>query len=231
MKLLLISTTVLFSGLLAQAQMPPYATIKSVEIDGSGCEAGSASVIMTNDLNFMSVLYDRFSAEIGKGTANPNAKSAEKKCSLNVTVQIPAGWTFDFESAEYRGFVRLPNQMALAYQLISAEVYGGRGFGFEQNIMKGPKTQNFSATVTNAKNSGGLVGLIGQIGGLKNQLNGLSGNNGCSSQSQETRIKIQSLIGVRNLLAQISKPAVQIIVDSTDASFRQNLRLRWRQCN
>ncbi|MBC7420376.1 MAG: DUF4360 domain-containing protein [Bdellovibrio sp.] len=227
---LLLSSLVLLSGLLAQAQMPPFAVVKSVEIDGSGCEAGSASVIMTPDLNFMSVLYDRFSAEIGKGTANPNAKSAEKKCTLNVTIQIPPGWNFEFESVEYRGFVRLPNQMALAYQLISAEVYGGRGFGFDQNIMKGPRTENFASTVSNAKISG-AGGILGKIGAIKGQIDQLKAGGGCSVQGQETKIKIQSLIGVRNLLAQISKPAVQIVVDSTDASFRQNLRLRWRQCN
>ncbi len=209
----------LFIGLLlvftAQAQMPPYAGVKSVQIDGSGCDAGSANAVITSDLNFLSVLYDRFSVEIGKGTANPGSKSAEKNCTIAVMVQVPPGWNFEFESVDYRGFAEVPNKMAIAYQLISAEVYGGRGIGFNQNLMRGPKTENFATTVRRAN--------LGAIGAL-------TGGAGCSNEPQDVKVKIKSVIGVRNLLASITKPAVRLVVDSTDASFRQNLRLNWRQC-
>ena len=219
------------------AQMPPLASVQRVEIDGSGCEAGSANALITSDLNFLSVLYDRFGVEIGKGTANPGAKSAEKKCSINVVVLVPAGWNFTFESVDYRGFVQLPNKMALAYQLISAEVGGGRGIGFDQNIMRGPKTENFVTTVRNkglaalgnptANPLDKLLGLGNALGNLKNGVGSLMG---CSNQNQEVRIKIQTIIGIRNLLAELTKPAVRLTVDSTDASFRQNLKLAWKQC-
>ena len=215
----------LLSATLTQAQTPPFASVKSIEIDGSGCEAGSANALITSDLNFLSVLYDRFAVEIGKGTEKSKSKSAEKKCTINVTVQVPAGWDFTFDSVDYRGVVQLPNQMTLAYQLISAEVYGGRGIAFDQNLMRGPKNQNFVTTVRNK-------GLLSLLNGVKNQVDQLSnfGLANCSNQTQDVKIKIKSIIGVRNLLGELTRPAVRLIVDSTDASFRQNLKLNWKRC-
>ena len=200
----------------AEAQMPPFASVESVEIDGSGCDASSANALITNDLNFLSVLYDRFSVEIGKGTANPGAKSAEKNCTVNVIIQVPPRWNFTFDSIDYRGFVQLPNKMTLAYQLITAEVYGGRGIGFSQNLMKGPKNDTYISTVKNKNN-------------LLNSISVLSLMN-CSDQAQSVKIKIKSVIGIRNLLGQLTKPAVRLVVDSTDAAFRQNLKLSWKPC-
>lgn len=236
-------TLVLFilSGFAAKAQMPPYASIKSVEIDGSGCDAGSANASMTSDLNFLSVLYDRFSVEIGNGTANPGSRAMEKNCTINVMVQVPPGWNFQFDSADYRGYVEVPNRMTLAYQVITAEVYGGRGIAFDQNLIRGPKRENFTTTVRNKGladiKAGGspldrIGGILGALGGIRNTISTISsgGMLGCSAEPQDVKIKIKSLIGVRNLLADISKPAVKIVVDSTDASFRQNLKLRWNQC-
>ena len=231
----------LLSSTLVRAQMPPFSSVRAVEIDGSGCDAGSANAIITSDLNFLSVLYDRFSVEIGKGTANPGKKAAEKNCTVNVTVEVPAGWNFTFDSIDYRGYVQLPNKMTLAYQLITAEAYGGRGIGFEQNSLQGPKNQNF---VTTVKNKGvsvlgssnpldQIIGLGNAVGAIKNQINTLSSGSfmGCSDQTQNVKIKIKSIIGVRNLLGQLTKPAVRLVVDSTDASFRQNLKLNWKRCN
>ncbi len=199
------------SALSSHAQTPPFASVQRVEIDGSGCEAGSANALITNDLNYLSVLYDRFAVEIGKGTANPGAKSAEKKCTVNVIVNVPAGWNFTFESIDYRGYVQLPNKMAFAYQLISAEIGGGRGIGFDQNIIRGSKNENFVTTVRN-KSSAALSNLS------------------CSNQNQDVSIKIKSVIGVRNALTELTKPALRLVVDSTDAAFRQNLRLAWKPC-
>lgn len=247
MKTVLFSTSALLLASLvslgAFAQnLPPRAMINDVQIAGSGCEAGSATAVITPDLNFMSVLYDRFSAEIGKGTANPGAKSIEKKCTIQVRMFVPAGWNFKFDSVEYRGFAAVPNQGALAYQLISVEADGGRGLAFDQNVIRGPKMENYSTVVTNGggnmkldpngKPLDNLGGLINIIGGLKNSVDSLKAGDllGCSTKDQEVMIRIKSVIGVRNLLASLTKPAVKIVVDSTDASFKQNLRINWRKC-
>lgn len=200
----------------ALAFTPPSASVTNIQIDGSGCDASNATAIMTQDLNYLSVLYDRFSAQIGKGTENPNAKSIEKQCTILVDINVPQGWTFDIDSIEYRGYVEIPNKLAVAYQLATAEISGGKGFGFEQKLINGPKTENYSLVVQNKS----LLGNNSKISTLA-----------CLSSGQNIRVRIKSVIGVRNLLAQIFKPAVKIVVDSTDASFRQNLKLSWRRCN
>jgi hypothetical protein len=176
----------------------------------------NATAIMTQDLNYLSVLYDRFSAQIGRGTENPNAKANEKQCTILVDINVPQGWTFDIDSIEYKGYVEIPNKMAVAYQLATAEISGGKGFGFEQKVLNGPKTENYSLLVQNKS----LLGNAPKLSTLA-----------CLASGQNIRVRVKSVIGVRNLLAQIFKPAVKIVVDSTDASFRQNLKLSWRRCN
>ncbi|MEQ1723202.1 MAG: DUF4360 domain-containing protein [Pseudobdellovibrio sp.] len=243
MKFVLFASSILFMSLTLMAQLPPRATINDIQIAGSGCEAGSANAIITPDLNYLSVLYDKFSVEIGKGTQNPGARALEKKCTIQVKMFVPAGWNFKFGSVEYRGFVAVPTKATVAYQLITVEAEGGRGLAFDQNVINGPKMQNYSTLVTNAGgkqniNTGSnnpldkLGGLINIIGGLKNSVDTLKAGDllGCSNQDQVIAIKIKSTIGVRNLLADLIKPAVKIVVDSTDASFRQNLKINWKRC-
>lgn len=216
MKTILASVLVLFTSLGLFAQVPPSAQVTNVTIDGSGCDASSATAIMTQDLNYLSVLYDRFSAQIGRGTENPDAKAIEKRCTILVDINVPRGWTFDVDTIEYRGYVEIPNKLAVAYQLATAEISGGKGVGFEQNLFQGPKTQNYSLLIKNKS-------LLGNVGSTISTLS-------CLSSGQNIRVKIKSVIGVRNLLAQFFKPAVKIVVDSTDASFRQNLKFTWRRC-
>ena len=217
--------TVLFGLLLlttkAFAQLPPSAAVTEVRIDGSGCDAGSANAIITSDLNYLSVLYDRFTAEIGKGTPNKDSKAQEKRCTIIVNINVPQGWTFDFDQVDYRGYVQVPNKMAAAYQLVTAEVQGGKAFGFEQKLFQGPKQENYIVSVKNqAINIFGQLGGIGKVGGIAT----------CLSGGQNIKVKIKSVIGVRNLLAGLVKPAVRIVVDSTDASFQQKLKFNWKRC-
>lgn len=216
MKKLISIITVLLLNISAHAIAPPSAVVTNLQIDGSGCDASNATAIMTEDLNYLSVLYDRFSAQIGKGTENPNAKAVEKQCTILVDINVPQGWTFDIDSIQYNGYIEIPNKMAVAYQVAFAEISGTKSFGFEQRLINGPKTQNYSFVIQNKQ-------ILG-----KNQI---MNKKSCSVSDQNIRIKIKSIIGVRNLLAQIFKPAVKIVVDSTDASFRQNLKLNWRPCN
>jgi len=191
--------------------IPTSAQVTQVQFDGSGCDAGSANAIITEDLSFLSVLYDRFSAEIGNGTANKKSKSIEKRCSIIVNVNVPQGWVFDFEQIDYRGFIEIPNKASVAYQLTTAEIEGGAAMGFDQQLFQGPRNENYMVSV---KNKAPKI------------LNKVS----CLASGQNIKIRIKTTVGVRNLLAGIMKPAVKIIVDSTDASFRQNLKLRWKRC-
>lgn len=246
----IFSFVLLYSALSwAQTEKPSFAVVKDIQIDGSGCEAGSANALMTDDLNYLSVLYDNFSAEIGEGTAKPQGNMAEKKCVINVSLEIPAGWNFRFDSVEYNGFVALPDRDSFAYQLVSVDVAGAPGLAVDQTLMRGPRTDNFRNVVRN-KNAVGLnldAVKLGQVFGIPGGLRDLrqqirdnkqepgkpgsgTGWFGCSDQVQETRVKIKSIIGIRNLEKGPQKPTAKITIDSTDAKFKQKLKMNWKRC-
>lgn len=213
--------------------VPPFANITSVEYRGTGCDAESARVVMTPDLSYLSVLYDRFSVEVGTGTASPLDQNQQKNCAIIVKFDLPAGWSLQFDEVEYRGFVALPTAMASARQMISVETLHGKGRNFQENIIQGPKTENF---VTVYRNS-----VIEQIG--KELVRGHGAGNGkgkgrrnrsgdffaCSDRTQQATLKIRSRIAVKNN-GDKTHPLIKMIVDSTDASFNQKLRINWNQC-
>ena len=131
-------------------ETPPFAQISSVDFRGSGCDAESARVALTSDLSYLSVLYDRFSVSIGQGSENPTAKNAVKNCAVVVKIEVPAGWSFKFETVEYAGFVSLPTNEFQATQRMSAFTRdGSRGRDFQQNIMNGPLSDSFRSVYVN----------------------------------------------------------------------------------
>lgn len=239
-----------------QAQeIPPFANITSVEYRGTGCDAESASVAMTPDLSYLSVLYDRFSVEVGSGTVNPNANMEQKNCIIIVKFDLPAGWSLQFDTVEYRGFVSLPSANTIAQQMISVETLKGKGRNFEQNIMRGPKMENF---VTIYKNPivNSVESEMPLVNGWMTRLNNRRpimmpqmprgtgegrgpGGRGrrirsgdffeCSDKVQQAVLRIRSRIGVRNA-GDRSNPTIKMVVDSTDASFNQKLKINWNKC-
>ncbi|MES2801381.1 MAG: DUF4360 domain-containing protein [Bdellovibrionota bacterium] len=219
MKTTLIALTLLLSTQ-GFAQKPPSASVTSVQIDGSGCDAGSANALITSDLNYLSVLYDRFSVELGKGTANPGDSNDEKNCTIVVNINVPHGWTFDFDQVDYRGYIEVSNAGALGYQFVKAEIEGGKAFGFEQKVFKGPIRQNY---VISAKNQ--ASGIFGSLGGIGK----IGGAAACLSGGQNIRVKIKSQIGVKSLI-KFLKPTARLVIDSTDASFGPRLKFNWKRC-
>lgn len=212
MRLGILISIVLFTGsAFSQGLTPPRAEVVNVQMDGSGCDAGNARAIFTQDVTTLSVLYDNFIAEIGKGTAQPKAKSAEKKCTVLIDVVATPGWSFNIASVEYRGFIEAPDKTTLAYQLASIESNGLATIGFEQILIKGPYINNHSIVVKN-KN----------LGILKNSM--------CDGSPQ--RLRVKTLIGVRNLLAAIGfmRPKVSIGVDSADGQINQRFVFNWKKC-
>lgn len=215
--------------------VPPFANITSVEYRGTGCDAESARVVMTPDLSYLSVLYDRFSVEVGAGTASPLDQNQQKNCAIVVKFDLPAGWSLQFDEVEYRGFVALPTAASVARQMISVETLKGKGRNFQENVMQGPKTENF---VTVYKNP-----VIEQIGKDQVRPSGPGNGNGkgkgrrnrsgdffdCSDRTQQAVLKIKSRISVRNN-GDKDHPLIKMIVDSTDASFNQKLKINWNQC-
>jgi hypothetical protein len=87
---------------------PPDGTItlKVYAINGSGCNADTATVEGSPDNTSFHVTYTNFVAWVGPG-AKPT--DFRKNCQLNVLIRVPAGFTYAIAKTEYNGYARLAN--------------------------------------------------------------------------------------------------------------------------
>lgn len=79
-------------------------TLDVVAANGSGCPAGTATVVGNADKTGFKIKYSDFVAEAGGGA---DATARRKNCQLGVLVSVPAGWTFAIAAADYRGRARI----------------------------------------------------------------------------------------------------------------------------
>ncbi len=246
MKFLFVTTILLSLQLFAQ-EVPPFSTITSIDYRGSGCDAESARVAITSDLSYLSVLYDRFSVSLGQGSENPLAPQAMKNCAVVIKMDLPAGWSFQFEAVEYQGFVSLPNQSYQAIQRISAFTRDGlRGRDFDQHVMTGPKTENFSYVyrnpilnviqpenmMANGRFNTFMRGPLQRPGGrIGRRLSQRKGDLfDCSERTQQAVLVLRSAISLRKLQPRKTENLLATLsIDSTD-SVVQKLKLNWNKC-
>lgn len=90
----------------AETSTPPTGqiTLDVQTVNGSGCPAGTATVVMLPDNTGFRIRYTDFRAEDG-GNADPTA--FRKNCQVNLLVHIPQGFTFAVASANYWGRAHL----------------------------------------------------------------------------------------------------------------------------
>jgi hypothetical protein len=74
-----------------------------VDLDGSNCKSGDASVAIASDNSAMTIILDNFQAADG-----PNAGKTKSRAFCRVTIGVNSpGWAFDITSADFRGYVNL----------------------------------------------------------------------------------------------------------------------------
>jgi hypothetical protein len=238
-------------------ETPPYANA-TVDYRGTGCDQGSARASLTSDFRYISVLFDRFSASIGVGSDNPNAPVATKNCVVIINLDVPAGWSFQFEAIEYRGFVSLPAGTRATQRISAFTRDTRRGRDFQSHEMTGPLTDNFSVLYRNPITE--ALGVNLPLRGFERDLPGFGGrgNDGRGGDGRRRRIRRGDLLDCvdrpqRSVLVLRSAVTVQqvggglgrggrrgpggtplneqalISVDSADAAV-QKLKLSWNKC-
>lgn len=80
-------------------------SIQNIGYAGNGCPVGSASVVLADDRQSVSVLIDEYIIEAG-GTDQRTFD--RKKCDIAFGLKVPAGISVSLLNAEYRGFIDLP---------------------------------------------------------------------------------------------------------------------------
>jgi hypothetical protein len=74
-----------------------------VDMEGSGCQPGDASVAIAKDNSAMTIIFDNFQAADG-----PSAGKTKSRAFCRVTIGVNSpGWAFDISSADFRGYVNL----------------------------------------------------------------------------------------------------------------------------
>lgn len=106
---------------------------------GSGCPAGTASVVVSPDQTAISILFDQFIAESGGSTGR---RFDRKSCNLAIPVYVPGGYSVSIIAVDYRGFNVLPSGARSRFE---AEYFwsGARGPRIIRDFF-GPLNQGFS---------------------------------------------------------------------------------------
>lgn len=194
-------------GISAFAQVPESATISDVQFAGNGCRTNNTTVILSPDLKDLSVLFDEYTAEIGSGTKNPNARQDRTVCNLRLKMSIPPGWQYAFKSVDYRGFVNLPAQTVATHRLTF--VTSGQPIpSLRDANHTGPKVENYTLSFE-VKPSRYIWSPCGVT---------------------QHPININSDLSVQYMVAKSNHEQAQILIDSADFSSRQTIGLVWRRC-
>lgn len=134
-KLMFVTAAVPFFALTANADRLRLGT---PGYGGTGCPAGTASVIVSPDDTALSVLFDSYVAEAG----NTTGRSIDRKsCNLTIPVHVPQGYSVAVFHVDYRGFNAIPSG---AQTRFNAEYFwaGARGPTMTRAFY-GPQNQNY----------------------------------------------------------------------------------------
>jgi hypothetical protein len=110
---------------------------------GNGCPNGSASATLSPDGKSLSIIFDQFITEAGPASGRTLDR---KSCNIAIPVHVPNGYSMSVISADYRGFVSLPQG---ATARIQAEYFfaGMMGPRFAQDF-RGRFDQDYTFTNT-----------------------------------------------------------------------------------
>src|SRR5262245_14950649 len=100
-QIFMIVLTALVAGpaLAQSAPAPGSVAITALSANGNGCPAGTTASNVAPDNLAFTVLFSAFQVE---GAAR--GPDGVRSCTVNLTIQIPAGWQFSVFTADTRGF-------------------------------------------------------------------------------------------------------------------------------
>ncbi len=123
---------------------------ENIILRGTGCPVGTTTVIPTPDQKTVTILFDKFSAQVPQSDGNnDNAESdedgapasrldtrlARKVCNIVINARIPQGHKVDSAtiSFDYRGSSAVQKGSIAAFRGNLIEIKGPRGQGREKN--------------------------------------------------------------------------------------------------
>ena len=116
--------------------------IEVVTVNGSGCPAGTATVVPSADNTTFTVTYSDYLAQAGVGASLTDFR---KNCQLSIRVVPPAGYTFAIARADYQGYANLA-QGATGAELASYYFQGSSATEQVSHVFTGPYNDVWQTT-------------------------------------------------------------------------------------
>ncbi|MCX5380542.1 DUF4360 domain-containing protein [Streptomyces sp. NBC_00091] len=182
---------------------PGQITIDVVQVNGSGCRPGTATVSVSPDNTAFTVTYSEYLAQVGK---DAKATDFRKNCQLGLNVNVPQGYTYAIAKADYRGFASLADG-ASATQKASYYFQGMSQTSSRAHTMRGPAEGNWQVS-----DSVPVEALVFSPCGAKRNLNintELLAQAGSSDTANSTSF---------------------LTMDSTDGSINTVYHFSWKTC-
>ena len=112
--------------------------------DANGCPEGSYSIVVSPDGTTLSILFDQFTLESGKGSVSG---SQRKACRISSPLNLPENQSIGVYKVDYRGFAKLAakqeSELEVQYFLGPHDNQHGRVF---KRKVKGPRESDYSFT-------------------------------------------------------------------------------------
>jgi hypothetical protein len=101
---------------------------------GSGCPNGTANIVVAEDGQTISYIFDQFSvASKNSETGKPSStQDARKSCNIRIKTSVPAGYSVSLITGDYRGYSSFPRGSGVKGRMKAEYFYAGaRGPVFE----------------------------------------------------------------------------------------------------
>lgn len=188
--------------------------VKGVRVQGSGCRETSARASVTEDGQTLSILFDKYSVEIGEGSSNPGVNSAQKDCRVMIDVEVASGVQYALTQTDYRGFIALPAS-AYGYHRFSQIVPNQPIVSVREAQLRGPLADTYQVSV--AQKPGRFV------------------YSACNQRFQTvdllTQLFVSYLPNSRDRsVAMINLDSIDSTVGQIDPNRVSTFRLNWRAC-
>lgn len=182
---------------------PGQVAVEVVKVNGSGCRAHSAVAAISLDREAFTVIYSEYLAQVGGG-AKP--KEAHKTCNLDVRLDIPPGYSYAVERADYRGIGLLVSG-ARGVQKANYYFHGGARPVEQSHAFTGPYDDDWLTTDT--------VG---------------SANLRWAPCGKSHKLQIDTELQVDPGTSNPATTHSLLTMDATDAVFSSTYRLTWKRC-
>ncbi|MFL5812791.1 MAG: DUF4360 domain-containing protein [Bdellovibrionia bacterium] len=142
----------------------PVVQLSTPTYDGTGCPSGTVSATLSPDATALSLIFDKFSVETGKGASNMPVD--QKSCTFQVPMTVPAGYAVTVMRVDYRGYHSLPAGSVATFRSSFGFLDGARDHRLGNNLLqlfRGPTDGDFlfsqNATFSEWSACGGSVQL------------------------------------------------------------------------